>query len=281
MKLNIDGVPKIDRAGEYLLVNPNFDFMYKTDTYSLHLYDYEGIVSRNGQRIPISSGDLTYEPLGLEYSYYSKNPGKHWCIHFRLDEFETSETFDIPEVVKLDANKPFVIEEFKMISHLVNEVDNEQSYIEACYRLKSLLLSLKRYENYVGQQKRSKSTFHWNELINLIETNLDQPLSVSWLAEKLNLSAPSLGQKFRKEYKLTLNYYILKTRIEKACSLLRNSPLTIREVGTTVGIDDPQYFNKQFRKLNGKSPSAYRDENKKVQISFNDEVCIQDGEWKE
>ena len=44
-------------------------------------------------------------------------------------------------------------------------------------------------------------------------------------------------------------------------SLRASTTQTIHEVGTSVGIPDPKYLNKQFRKIVGMSPGHYRDHN--------------------
>jgi len=44
-----------------------------------------------------------------------------------------------------------------------------------------------------------------------------------------------------------------------ARELLEATELSIKEVAVRVGISDAQYFNKQFRRFSGESPSRYRD----------------------
>jgi AraC-like DNA-binding protein len=46
--------------------------------------------------------------------------------------------------------------------------------------------------------------------------------------------------------------------MELARHLLVSSSLGVAEVGRRVGLPDPQYFNKQFRRVAGASPLAYR-----------------------
>jgi len=72
-----------------------------------------------------------------------------------------------------------------------------------------------------------------------------------------------LSQKFKKQYNITISQYILHKRIDKAKTLLTATTMTIYEIGESVGIGDTQYFNKQFRKVSGISPSLYRKENQK------------------
>ncbi|NJL72934.1 MAG: helix-turn-helix domain-containing protein [Candidatus Competibacteraceae bacterium] len=52
--------------------------------------------------------------------------------------------------------------------------------------------------------------------------------------------------------------YLLRRRIARAKELLAFSQLSIKEVGSEVAMPDPHYFNKQFRRLAGMSPTEYR-----------------------
>ena len=47
-----------------------------------------------------------------------------------------------------------------------------------------------------------------------------------------------------------------------------------------MGIPDPQYFNKQFRKVTGISPSRYRDDNQEYLGNIPDELALKDGHWR-
>ena len=64
-----------------------------------------------------------------------------------------------------------------------------------------------------------------------------------------------------------------------ACSIV--SSITIYEVGSNVGIPDPQYFNKQFRKVTGISPSRYRDDNQEYLSNIPNELSTKEGRWQE
>lgn len=52
--------------------------------------------------------------------------------------------------------------------------------------------------------------------------------------------------------------YILKIRMERACSLLTNDNLSISEVSNSIGYSDQFVFSKQFKKSMGETPSAFR-----------------------
>ena len=59
---------------------------------------------------------------------------------------------------------------------------------------------------------------------------------------------------------MTVSEYIQLVRIRNAQSLLRDTTLSIQEVSYSVGIDDPLYFSKIFRRLSGQSPRDYRNQ---------------------
>ena len=269
-------LPQIDRAGEYPLLNSGFDFTYSQQTYSLHYYDYGGVISLGDEKLTFKPGDLSLEPPDISYAYFSENPGRHWCIHFYWDGFE--DTFELNSYHQLGTDRLIILEQIKLISRLFNTASKLEDKLEASFRLQALLLSLARLSR-PQDQSRSSSNFHWLELTKLIDDNLKNYVTTSWLAKKLNITSPTLAKKFKKEFGCTVAQYILKKRIDTAKSLLTKTNMTINEVGSLVGIDDPQYFNKQFRKTVGMSPSLYRDKNKVYLINPDRDVAILGGRW--
>ena len=96
-------------------------------------------------------------------------------------------------------------------------------------------------------------------LVEIVENRLREPLSVPDLAEEAGLSQNYLAQAFRQRYGLTMANFILRRRIELACYLLTASRATVTHIAHEAGLPDVQHFNKQFRRLVGVSPSAYRE----------------------
>ncbi|RED60544.1 helix-turn-helix domain-containing protein [Cohnella phaseoli] len=50
--------------------------------------------------------------------------------------------------------------------------------------------------------------------------------------------------------------YMRVLRVERALELLQRSPIKVKEVARRVGIDDPYYFSRMFKRLTGAAPSA-------------------------
>ena len=56
---------------------------------------------------------------------------------------------------------------------------------------------------------------------------------------------------------MTLTDYINRYRIEKACSLLRTTHCSLQEMAIRVGVSDPAYLSRLFRKITGMTYSEF------------------------
>ncbi|MHC4917910.1 MAG: helix-turn-helix domain-containing protein, partial [Planctomycetota bacterium] len=97
-----------------------------------------------------------------------------------------------------------------------------------------------------------------------VRRNIGRPLSVEGLASVADCSPATLSRAFRKHLRVTPIGWVIRRRIEKARELLVSTRLAIGEVGVRVGVDDPYYFSKLFRKSTGCAPSEYRRRNSLV-----------------
>jgi len=93
---------------------------------------------------------------------------------------------------------------------------------------------------------------------NFIHEHSDEELSLTKVAKFVNISRNHLSDKFKEVTGVNFVHYIARTRTEKARELLANSNLRISEIAFAVGFQSLSQFNRVFKKLTGKSPSAYR-----------------------
>lgn len=95
--------------------------------------------------------------------------------------------------------------------------------------------------------------------INIISTDYQTDLSLKSVAERLHINPVYLGQLFRKETERSFSQFLNQARIKKAQYGLLNTNKPINEVGYDVGYNNPTYFFKMFRKLNGLTPKEFRE----------------------
>ena len=74
----------------------------------------------------------------------------------------------------------------------------------------------------------------------------------------LHLSPSYFSKLFKREMGENFSTYILNTRIEQAKLLLQTTDKKAYEIAEAVGIYDPVYFSKIFKKVTGVKPKEYR-----------------------
>lgn len=95
-------------------------------------------------------------------------------------------------------------------------------------------------------------------LLQYINTNLSEPVSVARLAEKMYLSPDYFSRFFIKYMHLSPLEYIHQKRIEKAQLLLVTTSLSAKEIAASAGYDNLSYFHRQFKKHTSMSPNQFR-----------------------
>ena len=99
-------------------------------------------------------------------------------------------------------------------------------------------------------------------MIAYIDQNYAQELSLQILSQYVHLSKNYLANLFKKETGEGVIDYINKVRLERAKALLRSTDLKSSEICSMVGVLDSKYFSKLFKKLEGMTPSEYREAKK-------------------
>ena len=92
----------------------------------------------------------------------------------------------------------------------------------------------------------------------LIDSSPEDIPSVDRLAEQLDLDRSTLFRHFREAYGLSPKQYIEQRRFRKACVLLKETALSVKEVASACGFVDPCYFSRAFRKRFDASPQNWR-----------------------
>jgi AraC-like DNA-binding protein len=91
-----------------------------------------------------------------------------------------------------------------------------------------------------------------------IEENSGEELSLRKVAKAVNVSANHLSEKFKQVTDTNFVDYVARARFEKARDLLLNSNRRISEIAFAAGFQSLSQFNRVFKKLSGKSPTACR-----------------------
>jgi LacI family transcriptional regulator len=96
--------------------------------------------------------------------------------------------------------------------------------------------------------------------LRFIRDHASKPITVGEVTEALFCNRRVLEKKFKAEVGRTLHEEIRRSRIQRACKLLRESDMLVEVLAEACGYSSRERFNAAFRKEIGKTPSAYRKE---------------------
>lgn len=105
----------------------------------------------------------------------------------------------------------------------------------------------------------SNKTSYVQKAVVHIREHLADSLSLNEIAGQVHVHPNYLSEMFKRETGQTFSEFVVRERMEKAMSILRETPAKIGEVAHQVGYSDLKYFKQLFKKHTGHTPSGYRD----------------------
>jgi AraC family transcriptional regulator, glycine betaine-responsive activator len=94
--------------------------------------------------------------------------------------------------------------------------------------------------------------------VEIMEANIEDPLSQEMLARHIGLSRRQLERLFRRHLSRTPAQYYLETRLERARHLLHQTDMPIMSVACATGFVSASHFTTCYRQMFGKTPRAER-----------------------
>lgn len=95
-------------------------------------------------------------------------------------------------------------------------------------------------------------------VIEFFAANLHRQIRLAEISEGTSLSPSRLHNLFKAELGLPPMQYLKSLRMEKACALLQDPAMKIKQIQLAVGYRDRRCFLRDFKKHFGQTPSQYR-----------------------
>ncbi|MCR6109737.1 AraC family transcriptional regulator [Bacillus sp. A301a_S52] len=108
--------------------------------------------------------------------------------------------------------------------------------------------------------EQAKDNHYVEKAIRFIQTHYEHPIKVTDIAQYVSLNRSYLSSMFQKNTGKTIQQCLTKFRMIRAEELLTLTDLSIVQIAESCGYRDPLIFSKAFRKVNGCSPSQYRNQ---------------------
>jgi AraC family transcriptional regulator len=93
-----------------------------------------------------------------------------------------------------------------------------------------------------------------------IEKNLDRTIHTRDLSAVARRSPAHFSRSFKLTFGEPPHAYVVKRRLEKACSLMVTSSASLSEIALSAGFSDQAHLCKLFRQAFGQSPANWRRE---------------------
>jgi AraC-like DNA-binding protein len=88
--------------------------------------------------------------------------------------------------------------------------------------------------------------------------NYLESIDLKQIALIVNMAEGSLCRFFKSIVGITIFEYLNRIKVDLACKLLMDKSLTVLDVALDSGFNNLSFFNKQFKKVTGVAPLAYR-----------------------
>lgn len=96
-----------------------------------------------------------------------------------------------------------------------------------------------------------------NEIINYINSNYQQLLTINDICQKFAISRSSLQMIFKKHVNLPPKHFINNAKLEYGKIMLKNSAYTVSQISDTLGYSSIHYFSRKFKQVYGITPTEY------------------------
>jgi AraC family transcriptional regulator len=136
----------------------------------------------------------------------------------------------------------------------------------------SLLVSthlLQHYGNGKGVLRAQPSLEIWQKIRTeeMLRAHLEGEIRIADLATACQLSPSHFSRCFRQSFGTSVHQWLIKLRIDTAKNLLRESELTLAEVGFRSGFCDQAAFTRAFTTLEGTTPFRWRKLNGRTPVA--------------
>ena len=221
---------------------------------------YVGIYSR---------GDICITPAGIAVGYRAE--GEDHFLQIRIEpqflEQVAQETGEIDGtsvelIPKFRERNPQIEQIIMMLYAELNQGSGWGSklYIESL----SNALAVNLLRDY--SVKKTNFNLHSGGLsdsqlllvTDYINDNIDADIKLSDLAALARISQFHFSRLFKKSVGMSPHQYVIKQRVERAKSLLKNPELSVTDIALSCGFNSHSHLGKSFRKITGFTPKEYR-----------------------
>jgi len=219
-------------------------------------------------------GDVFFLGSNLPHTFQKNNEDmvvSAVVVHFRED-FWGAELLQLPEsklinkLLKTAAHGLKFSGEMKsQLGKMILSLEKEKGFRRILSLLECLALmsETEEYTTVSTQEIKELNPRDRDRIDRIFQYTMDhfrQPIQLAELADIAGMTIPAFCNYFKKRTRKTYIDFVNEIRIGHACKLLLTTEQSILDVCFDSGYNSVANFNRQFLKVKGLTPSAYRKE---------------------
>lgn len=220
-----------------------------------------GLVLTEAGECTLSPGDLVWLPSGKPHGY-TASPETPWSIlwvHFAGNECPGWKELLFGNDPKLLCRVPSERMGELSLDRVHAILEKGHSLIdlaEAAGALRQSLSALARLRSWPGATPSARARVA--ACVEKLRDGWKHVHHLEELAIQAGVSVSHFSTLFRMETGCSPIDFLIRQRIAHAARLLATTDGSVASVAATIGCEDPYYFSRQFRRVMGVSPRAYR-----------------------
>lgn len=233
----------------------------RRDYHILYITEGRCIVTIGGKDISVDAGSVIFFFPGERHEYRFMEDIRTTSLYLH---FSGESPKSLLGSIERSARRVFFVGKSETLEALFRKT--EQEYMLALpfaqetargYLLAILSLILRKI-SFFETEAQTASVEKITHVCRYMQTVLADNLPISEFARICNLSESRFTHLFHEIIGMSPIAYLTEIRMNKAKELLSYSALPVSEVGEAVGITNPYYFSRAFKKHTGYSPTEYR-----------------------
>ena len=223
----------------------------------------------HGEPITLSAGSLTVMPAGVPHRALDGRDLEFWLVGFcaacqRLDEgqvlmkpFRRVRRGALPIVSIAKGRRRRVVRLFREL-----EEELERDVPEAAELARSLLLLLlgEVVRAMPGAETTAREGSLVSDALEFIQRKCLEPISLRDVAAAVHRTPSHVAATVKRETGHSVGAWITAGRVAEAAVRLAHTDDPVDQIARTVGWQDTTHFIRQFRKAHGRTPAAWRRE---------------------
>lgn len=253
-------------AGHSVTMPSHFWGPQVVDYYLIHIIESgTGSFQCRGKQYTLEAGDSFFIFPG-ELVRYEASEHDPWC--YRWVSLQGNLASDLLTKMQITPDEPILrTEQAEPLIYLYKQAYNCLQLGEDTCDLEAAAIARLILAAYMKQQPnrmQQVATDHHSiaraqieHAVRYMSLQYYQPINIDQLAAELGYHRTHFSKIFKELIGVSPYQFLTEVRMKQAARLLHEM-LTIQEIASSVGYQDPLYFSKQFKKYYGISPSEYR-----------------------